>query len=69
MKNILERIVVPEGEEIIMSIKYLYCAIYILMSPIFTAKSQTKAFLLLIKFVIENKNSLYILCKLYCSTM
>lgn len=69
MKNILVRFVVPKGKEIITSIKYLYCTIYILMSPIFTTKSRTKAFLLLIKFVIGNKNSLSILCHSYCSIM
>lgn len=69
MKNILERFAVPKGEEIIMSIKYLYCTIYILMSPIFTTKSHIKALLLLIQFVIENKTSFYILYNSYCSIM
>lgn len=51
-----------------MSLKHLHYTTYIYVTY-FTTKSQTKASLLLIKFIIENKTSLYILYNSYCSVM
>lgn len=53
----------PKKKKIV-SLKYLYYNAYI-----YVTKSRTKAYLLLIKFIIENKNSLYILYNSYCSVM